>query len=101
MLVEITSYFALPGKEQAVLEQRRRASGIRESLGLPAGQIYRKLEGPGPDVRWECRFASAEDHRKDMAARAGSIEFSEARKAMHTLVERFERRIEEMVEALP
>src|SRR4051812_7075207 len=54
MIVETTNYYALPGKIEDVLSQRRHASAIRARLGLPAGRIFRKLEGPGPDLRWEC-----------------------------------------------
>jgi hypothetical protein len=58
MLIEITNYYAQPGRADAVLEQRRRTTALRVWLGLPAGRIFRKLGGDGPDVRWECAFAS-------------------------------------------
>jgi hypothetical protein len=94
MIVEITNYYALPGRADAVLAQRRHASAIRTRLGLPAGRIFTKLEGPGPDVRWECVFETPSAYEADMAARAACDEFAVARQAMHLLLERFERHIE-------
>ena len=44
MLIEITNYYALPGRTEDVLAQRRRATAIRLALGLPPGQTFRKLE---------------------------------------------------------
>lgn len=97
MIVETTNYHARPGQLDAVLEQRRRATGVRVKLGLSPGRILRKLEGAGPDVRWECSFATRADYDADMAVRAASVEFAETRKAMHTLIERFERHLHESV----
>lgn len=93
MIVETTNYFAREGQSAAVLAQRRKASAIRRELGLEPGCIYVKLEGAGPDIRWECRFPSREAYEADMAARAQSQEFAAARKEMHTLLERFERHL--------
>ena len=95
MVIEITNYYALPGQVDAVLAQRRRASEIRKRLGLPSGRIFTKLEGPGPDVRWECVFDTRADYEQDLAVRHSSEEFSEARRNMHTLLERFERNLQE------
>ena len=58
---------------------------------------FRKLEGDGPDVRWECSFASRADNHSDMAARAAAPECAAARTAMHALLERFERHLQEEV----
>ncbi|ATU95425.1 hypothetical protein [Phyllobacterium zundukense] len=93
MIVEATNYFAKEGEAEAVLDQRRKASEIRRALGLQTGLIFLKLEGTGPDVRWECRFASKEVYEADRAARAASPEFEEARKFMHGLLEKFERHV--------
>ncbi|VTU39980.1 hypothetical protein H4CHR_04888 [Variovorax sp. PBS-H4] len=98
MVIEITNYYALPGSVEAVLAQRRLATEIRAQLGLPPGRIFRKLEGAGPDVRWECVFDSREDYERDMAARGASGEFARARQEMHTLLERFERHLQEEAE---
>ena len=97
MIVETTNYFAKPGNADAVLEQRRKATAIRRELGLDPGRIFVRLEGNGPDVRWECAFPSREDHDRDMTVRGGSNEFADARKAMHQLIERFERHVYQSV----
>ena len=99
MLMEITNYYARPGQADSVLEQRRRATAVRVRLGLPPGRIFRKLEGAGPDVRWECAFETRADYERDMAARGASKEFETAREAMRALVERFERHLQEQVAA--
>lgn len=93
MIVEATNYFAREGQAAAALEQRRKATEIRRELGLDPGRILVRLEGNGPDVRWECSFASREAYEADMKARGGSQAFSDARKAMHNLLERFERHV--------
>ena len=93
MIVEATNYFAKDGDTSAVLEQRRRATAIRVSLGLAPGKVLVKIEGDGPDVRWECAFASLEDYEIDRAARKASKDFEMSRKKMLTLVDRFERHI--------
>ncbi|MBS0339910.1 MAG: NIPSNAP family protein [Proteobacteria bacterium] len=96
MLVETTNYFARPGKEAEVLAQRRHASALRAHLGLHPGEIFTKVEGAGPDVRWQCAFETQEAYEADMAARARSPEFAEARQSMHQLVQRFERHLERL-----
>jgi hypothetical protein len=95
MVIEITNYYASPGFAEAVLAQRRRASEIRARLGLPVGRIFRKLEGAGPDVRWECGFDSRADYERDLSARGASEEFRRARQDMHKLLDRFERNLQE------
>lgn len=91
MIVETTNYFAKPGQEEAVREQRRLTTKIRRTLGLEPGRVFVKVEGSGPDVRWECSFASMKAYQEDRARRASSPEFEAARKHMHTLLEKFER----------
>jgi hypothetical protein len=98
-IVEATNYFAKEGQIQAVLQQRRRATAIRRELGLEPGETLVRREGNGPDIRWECRFASREALDADLAARAGSGAFVEARRVMHTLLERFERHVYETDES--
>lgn len=98
MIVEITHYYARPGQTEAVLAQRRLATALRLRLGLPPGRIFRKLEGAGPDVRWECAFATRADYERDMDARAASTEFAAIRLAMHALLERFERHLQQAVD---
>jgi hypothetical protein len=99
MIVEITNYYAKPEQADAVLEQRRRACAIRVRLGLAVGRIFTRIEGPGPDVRWECEFATRVEYEQDMAVRASSTEFAAAREAMHLLLERFERQLQRNVHA--
>lgn len=98
-IVEATNYFAKQGQASAVLEQRRQATRIRCELGLDPGEILVLREGNGPDVRWECRFPTRAAYDADMAARAGSETFSQARRVMHTLVDRFERHVYEVDES--
>ncbi|MFU0505558.1 hypothetical protein [Pseudaminobacter sp. NGMCC 1.201702] len=93
MIVEATNYFATDGNAEAALEQRRKATEIRRRLRLEPGRILVKLEGPGPDVRWECSFATRDAYEADLAAREASPEFVSARKQMHTLIDRFERHV--------
>jgi len=94
MIIETTNYFAKDGMRDAVLSQRRRASGIRLSLGLEPGRITIRSEGNGPDVRWEIAFADDAAYQADRAARAASPAFEANRKGMHELLERFERFVE-------
>lgn len=97
MWIESTQYYARPGQAQAVLQMRRRATAVRLMLGLAPGEIRIKVEGVGPDVSWECRFASAKDFAEDMAARAASDEFVKIRKSMHELLEKFDRHVQQIV----
>ena len=95
MFVERTSYFAKPGRAEDVRRLRQRASEVRIKLGLPAGTIYVKTstDGDGPDVAWECPFATLDDNAKDMAARAASTDFEQVREAMGEALETFERHL--------
>jgi len=66
-VVERTHYYAKPGLAAEVLDVRRKASAVRLSIGLPAGEIFVKYpggDGSEPDVAWQCTFA-------DVAARDG------------------------------
>lgn len=97
MIVEATNYFALPGRAAEVLDQRRHATALRLALGLPAGRILVRIEGGGPDVRWECEFPDPASYERDRQARSGSAEFEAAKNAMHKLLARFERHVHEVV----
>lgn len=81
-----------------VLAQRIKVTGIRAQLGLPQGTIFRRFDGEGPDVRWECDFSSQEEYNSDRAARETSAAFVEARQHMHSLLEKFERHVEVKVD---
>lgn len=98
-IVEATNYFAKQGEAPAVLQLRRQATAIRRELGLEAGEILVLREGNGADVRWECRFPTRAAYEADMAARARSEAFSQARRVMHTLLDRFERHVYEVDES--
>lgn len=95
MYIERTNYYARPGQRDAVLRTRREASEVRRTLGLRHGTIFVKSDpaADGPDVQWECPFATAEDNDADMAARAASPDFEAVRARMGGLVERFERHL--------
>jgi hypothetical protein len=59
-IVERTQYYAKPGLAAEVLEVRRKASAVRVSIGLPAGEIFVKHaggDGSEPDVAWQCTFS--------------------------------------------
>ena len=47
LIVERTQYFAKPGLAAEVLDVRRKASAVRLSIGLPAGEIF--VKHPGGD----------------------------------------------------
>jgi dienelactone hydrolase len=93
MLVERTHYYAKPGRAADVLTTRRRASEVRVALGLAHGRILAKADphGDGPDVTWECAFADAAAHARDLEARGRSPEFEAVRARMTALIDRFER----------
>ncbi len=99
MITERTHYFARTGKADAVLAVRRTACDVRLAIGLPAGTIHVKADpgADGPDVSWSCSFADRSAHAADLAARGASPEFEAVRAQMRTLMQRFERLIEESV----
>jgi hypothetical protein len=95
-IVERTHYYAKPGLAAQVLDQRRKASTVRLSIGLPAGEIFVKHpggDGSEPDVAWQCTFADAAARDADLAARAASAEFESVRVQMRKLYEHFERQV--------
>ena len=95
-IVERTHYFAKPGLAAEVLEIRRKASAVRLSIGLPAGEIFVKHpggDGREPDVAWQCVFVDAAAREADLAARAASPAFESARMQMRKLYARFERQV--------
>lgn len=93
VIVSWNFYYARPGNESAVLQQRIRASDLREQLGLPRGRIISKIEGSvhWPDVAWRLDFADMQAQDADMKARADSTEFEAIRLGMRQLYQRFER----------
>src|SRR3954451_13860953 len=96
LIVERTQYFAKPGLASEVLDVRRKASTVRLSIGLPAGEIFVKHpggDGSEPDVAWQCTFADVTARDADLAARAASAEFENVRVQMRKLYARFERQV--------
>jgi hypothetical protein len=96
MIVERTQYFAKPGLAADVLDLRRKASAVRLSIGLPAGEIFVKHpngDGSEPDVAWQCTFGDAAAREADLTARAASAAFESVRVQMRKLLERFERQV--------
>jgi len=93
MFIERTHYYAKPGKREAVLAIRRKACAVRLSIGIPAGSVFVKedAEGDGPDVAWECAFATEADRDRDLQARADSPDFEAVRKEMSGAIDKFER----------
>ena len=98
-IIERTHYYSKPGQRDATLAVRRDACDIRVALGLPAGTIRVKVDptADGPDVAWECAFASKQAHQADLDARADSPDFEAVRARMRDTMERFERLFEERV----
>jgi hypothetical protein len=95
-IVERTQYYAKPGLAAEVLDVRRKASAVRLSIGLPAGEIFVKHpggDGSEPDVAWQCAFADGAARDADLAARAASAEFESVRLQMRKLYARFERQV--------
>jgi hypothetical protein len=95
-IVERTQYYAKPGLAAEVLAQRLKASAVRVSIGLPAGEIFVKHsggDGSEPDVAWQCTFADVGARDSDLAARAASAEFESVRVQMRKLYARFERQV--------
>ena len=96
MIVERTHYYAKPGLAAEVLDVRRKASTVRLSIGLPAGEIFVKHpggDGSEADVAWQCTFADVAARDADLAARAASAEFESVRVQMRKLYARFERQV--------
>ena len=95
-VVERTHYYAKPGLAAEVLDLRRKASAVRLSIGLPAGEIFVKHpggDGSEPDVAWQCTFTDVAARDADLAARAASAEFESVRVQMRKLYARFERQV--------
>ena len=99
MIIERTHYYSKPGQRDATLAVRRDACNVRVAIGLPAGTIRAKAdpEADGPDIAWECAFASRAAHAADLAARAASPAFEAVRARMRDTIARFERLFEERV----
>lgn len=93
MIVSFNFYYARPGREDAVLQQRLRACEVRENLGIPRGRVLARTTDAAalPDVIWEQPFDDVAGHHADMAVRAASPAFESIRAGMRELCRRFER----------
>lgn len=93
MIVSFNFYYGRAGQADAVLQQRLRASEVRQRIGLPYGRVISRNAGSGelPDVIWEYEFSDVDGHHADMAVRAASPEFEAIRAGMRKLYRRFER----------
>ncbi len=93
-IIEQTSYYAKAGMAEAVYQQRIHASEVRQKIGLPPGEVFRRVGGTGdlPDVIWQLEYLNADAMKRDLDARAQSREFDqEVRVKMRTLIEKFSR----------
>lgn len=99
MYIERTHYYAKPGRADDVRATRLRACDVREAIGLSRGVILHKVDPDedGPDVVWQCEFATLADHDRDLAARADSAGFEAVRCHMRTCYDKFERHFQEIV----
>lgn len=93
MLIERTCYLPKPDRQAEVLRVRREACRVRVGIGLAAGDVSSGQTARGPMVFWEARFADAQRHAADLAARAASPEFEAVRARMRTLIDDFDRQI--------
>lgn len=86
-------YAREPAIRDQVLATRLRATDVREAIGITRGRVFSRTgsDGDYPDVMWDCPFADAGAHDRDMQARAASAEFESCRALMRTLTRRFER----------
>jgi len=93
VIVSWNFYYARPGNAQAILQQRIKASDVRQQLGLPRGRIVSKIDGSDhwPDVAWRLDFTDMKAQDVDMKVRADSPEFEAIRLSMRQLYRRFER----------
>jgi hypothetical protein len=83
-IIEQTSYYAKAGMAEAVYQQRIHASEIRQKIGLPPGQVFRRVGGTGD-------LPNADAMERDLDVRAQSREFEEVRVKMRTLYGNFSR----------
>ena len=100
MFIERTQYYAKPGMAAEVRKTRARACNVREAIGLPRGTVLHKVDpaDDGPDVTWQCEFATIADRDRDLQVRADSPKFEAVRKHMRTCYDRFDRHFEEVVD---
>jgi hypothetical protein len=87
------SYYALPGKEQEVLNIRLSASDVLERNGVTRGRVLTRDEGPrqtknanDPDVVWEGEFSDAASLKRYEEIAGGHPDFIAAVQKMRTVI---------------
>ena len=93
------AYYAQPGKEPDVLENRQRASAVLASNGVTPGRVMTKVASPratrnadDPDVVWEAEFPDPAALRRYEQIADANPEFVAARTRMSALTRKTERR---------
>jgi hypothetical protein len=96
-------YWAKPGMEKAVYEQRLLASSVREKYGHPVGRVLRLISAADslPDVIWECEYPGMKARKKDVDRLMNNEEFNRVANKMATLIEKFDRAVYEVNEFKP
>jgi len=86
-------YGRTPELRDEILATRLRASQVRIAIGIPHGRVFRCAQSHAdlPDVMWDCPFADAAGHDRDMDARAASAAFEAVRAHMRAMLRRFGR----------
>jgi len=86
-------YAHAPELSAEILATRLRASQVRLDIGIPHGRVFKCVSPHAdlPDVMWDCPFADASGHDRDMDACAASPEFDAVRAHMRAMLRRFGR----------
>jgi len=98
-LVVQNVYYPKSGMEDEVLATRLEASAVRRELGLAAGRVLRRIDGPddAPYVMWEAEYESQAGRERDVAALDGT-DFEKVADHMGTLLDHFGRTVWEVVD---
>jgi hypothetical protein len=92
------SYYALPGKERDVLENRLRAADVLVKNGITRGRVMTRIDNPRvtametADVVWEGEFADTATLQRYEEVAEKNPDFLAARRVMGTLTRKVERR---------
>jgi len=100
MILVVNRYFARPGAAESVLATRWRASARLAELGLPVGQIFvrARASDAGPDVIWQCTYASPAERRLVTDRLSADAAFEAIRAEQASQLARFEREVFELDE---
>lgn len=93
------SYYAQPGKEKDVLNNRLEACAVLERNGVTRGRVMSRTNSPratrnadDPDVVWEGEFPDLASLKRYEEVADTSPDFGAARQKMGTLTRKTERR---------